>query len=78
VPAAQRARLVAERDGAPVLAALRAEPGASKTALARRLAIARATLAWHLGRLERAGLVRCERDGREVRVFPVDRQETFS
>ena len=70
VPDADRPRLVAERERAGVLAAVRAAPGETKTALARRLAIARPTLHWHLARLQRAGLVRCEREGRSVRVFP--------
>lgn len=64
-----RARLVAAREGREVLDAVRAAPGATKGALAAALAIARPTLAWHLGRLERAGLVRCERAGRESRVY---------
>lgn len=76
VPPAQRLRIVAERESEPIIEAIRAEPGASKTRLAQRLAIARASLSWHLGRLERAGLVRCERDGREVKVYLC--QETFS
>lgn len=78
VPPAERARIVAERKVAPVLHALRTEPGLSKARLAERLAIARPTLAWHLARLQRAGLVRYERDGREVKVYPAPRQETFS
>ena len=70
VAPADRARVVVAREAAPVLDAIRAQPGVSKSRLALRLAIARTTLAWHLRRLERAGIVRCERAGREVRVFP--------
>lgn len=70
VPPELRAAHVAAREGHEVLAAVRAAPGATKSALAAALAIARPTLAWHLARLERAGLVRCERAGREARVFP--------
>lgn len=70
VAAEDRLRVVVERESAGLLDEIRTTPGESKTALAQRLAIARATLHWHLGRLERAGLVRCERAGREVKVFP--------
>lgn len=67
--ATERSRLVAARDAAPVLDAIRAQPGASKAALARALGLARPTLSWHLARLRGAGLVREERDGRHVRVY---------
>lgn len=74
-PAAARSRAATTGAAGRVLGAVRATPGARKTELARALAIARATLAWHLARLERAGLVRLEARGRDVHVFP---QESFS
>lgn len=71
VPAPEdRARLLAIESAGSVLEAVRASPGASKTALAAQLAIARPTLTHHLARLEAAGLVRLDRAGRLVRVFP--------
>ncbi len=66
----QRALLVAARQGSALLDAVRASPGASKSGLARALGVPRATLVWQLARLERVGLVRCERRGREVLVSP--------
>ncbi|HET6405233.1 MAG TPA: helix-turn-helix domain-containing protein, partial [Candidatus Thermoplasmatota archaeon] len=66
----ERARLVARRRAGHVLDAVRARPGASKSALAAALAIARPTLSLRLARLARAGLVRLEREGRSVRVYP--------
>jgi predicted transcriptional regulator len=70
-PADERARAAAERSGAEVLAAVRQAPGVDKSRLARELAISRATVMWHLALLERAGLVRYERAGRRVLVFPI-------
>jgi predicted transcriptional regulator len=66
----ERPVVVAARNGRALLDAVRATPGASKSALARVLGLPRATLAWKLARLERAGLVRCQRRGREVLVLP--------
>lgn len=71
----ERVRIVATQGAEDVLRTIEAAPGATKTQLAERLAIARASLAWHLTRLERAGLVRYERAGRVVRVFA---KETLS
>ena len=68
---AARESLVAAREGAAVIEALRAAPGATKSGLAARLGVPRATLAPQLARLERAGLVECRREGRSVRVFVV-------
>lgn len=56
-------------DGARrVLDALATRPHATKSELARALALGRATIAWHVERLADAGLVECARVGREVRV----------
>lgn len=71
----ERMRVVALQHAAPILDALRAQPGATKTGLADALAIARPTLSLHVARLEQAGLVRTVREGRSVRVFP---KETLS
>lgn len=71
---AQRVALLAERASVEMLSLVRAEPGLSKTEIARRLQVARATVTWHVGRLARAGLVRIERDGRRAMVHPVERQ----
>lgn len=68
----ERAALVAAALAPQVLAAVRAAPGITKTQLANRLAIARGTLAWHLRRLERADAIVCRREGRLVRVHPVE------
>lgn len=76
--APERVRILAERTSPQVLAAIRDAPGAPTASLAARVDIARTTLRWHLASLERAGLVRCERDGARVRVFPVFRKEAFS
>ncbi|HEX2022210.1 MAG TPA: winged helix-turn-helix transcriptional regulator, partial [Candidatus Thermoplasmatota archaeon] len=69
----ERERVLA-RDVSPgVLAAVRAAPGLAKQDLAQRCGVARATLAWHLARLAKAGLVREAREGRTVRVWATER-----
>lgn len=59
-------------DSRGVLDAVRAAPGIARVELAARLRLARSTLGWHLGRLQRRGLVRYERKGRRVLVYPTD------
>ena len=68
----ERAHLVAQTERGHVLHAVRARPGAPKGELARELGCARGTLAWHLRRLQGAGLVRVVRDGRAARVWPAE------
>jgi DNA-binding transcriptional ArsR family regulator len=50
-----------------VLSALAREGGATSTSLAARLPVTRQAVAKHLAVLDRAGLVRARRAGREVR-----------
>ena len=71
----ERAQHVARRSAAEVLDAVRASPGVNKSAIAKQLAIARGSVAHHLARLEKAGLVRAEKEGRSLRIFP---KETLS
>jgi predicted transcriptional regulator len=70
LPPRERARHMRDAVSPEVLAAVRAAPGLPKTELARHVGLARPTLAWHLARLSREGLVRSERDGRAARVYP--------
>lgn len=48
------------------------EPGLTAGGLAGRLGLDAGTVSYHLGRLHRVGLVRVDRDGREVHLFPTD------
>jgi predicted transcriptional regulator len=68
VPRDARAAFIAAQGEAPLLDALRHAPGCTPSALARDLGVPRQRLAWHLGRLRKAGLVRAERQGREVHL----------
>ncbi|MBI2078086.1 MAG: winged helix-turn-helix transcriptional regulator [Euryarchaeota archaeon] len=67
-----------DRTGMAVLKNLRAkalfeilndEPGLDRETLARRLGISRPGTYWHLGRLERVGLVGRDKDGRKARFY---------
>ena len=53
-----------------VLESLVRDGATTATALARRLPISRQAVGKHLSTLERAGLVRCRRVGREARYEP--------
>jgi predicted transcriptional regulator len=68
VPREAREAFIAAQRGSALLDALRGKPGCTQSALARDLGVPRPSLAWHLDRLRKAGLVRAERQGREVRL----------
>lgn len=51
-----------------VLRALAQDPRASPAALSRRIGMHRQAVQWHLTRLERAGIVRLDRDHRPYRI----------
>ncbi len=69
LPVEKRRAALAARESRDVLDAVLAAPGATKSEIAEALGRSRATIAYHLTRLENAGLVRCERAGRTVRVW---------
>jgi DNA-binding transcriptional ArsR family regulator len=58
--------------------AVQEKPGIIQKQLSRRLGLSPSTIAWHVGRLERAGLLVKEADGRRVRYFPSSRLDTLS
>lgn len=67
----ERARVIARRRHALLYALVEGMPGVAKVELRARLAISRTSFDAHLRGLSAVGLVRLERDGRSVRVFPI-------
>lgn len=53
--------------------AVRASPGIIQKDLSRILSLSPSTIAWHVDRLEGAGLILKEADGRQVRYYPSGR-----
>lgn len=71
VAPSERPGVVAASGSRAVLDAVNAAPGRTKSELALALGVGRPTISWHVKRLAAAGLVRCERDGKGVRVHPL-------
>lgn len=58
--------------------AVRQTPGVIQKDLSHRLGLSPSTIAWHIDRLERAGLVLKEADGRQVRYYPSGRLDDLA
>lgn len=58
-----------------VLAFVRANPGATGSSVARALAASPSLVSYHVDRLEATGRLARAREGREVRLYPLDRIE---
>ena len=59
--------------GERLLAFVREHPGATATEAAKAVAASPSLVSYHLERLETAGRVARSRQGREVRVYPLER-----
>lgn len=76
----QRALVALARAGrtGDVLRALAAQPRASPAALARELGLHRQAVQWHLARLEKAGVLRVDREHRPYRLALTIRPESVA